>query len=180
MKNCIVKSEVWKDIPEYEGTYQISNLGNVRSISRSVKGYKSRYCIPTRLKKKTINASGYEVVGLWKNNRQNLVFIHRLIAEAFIENPNRYPEVNHVDGNKQNNDISNLEWCSPRMNVDHAYRAGLTTRAKKVRCVETGQIYRSQTEASIEVYGSRKSQSAIGAVALGKRKTYNGLHWQFV
>lgn len=173
--NELMVSEIWKDIPEYKGLYQISNLGNVRSLSRIVKGYKSNYLISTRNKKKTINSVGYEIVGLWKNNIQNIALIHRLVANAFIENPNNYPEINHIDGNKANNDISNLEWCSGSMNVQHAYNTGLSSRNKPVECVETGRVFRSQSEAARVM---NVCQAAIGHAVRNGTKSC-GYHWKF-
>lgn len=99
--------EIWKDIPGYEGLYQVSNLGKVKSL------YNYRG-IGNLLKPKLKN--NYYQVGLRKNNIRKWVSIHRLVAKTFISNPNNLPQVNHKDENKLNNNADNLEWCSALYN----------------------------------------------------------------
>jgi len=109
------EEEVWRDIAGFEGKYQISNLGRVKSILKTM----------TKIRKPRIHSSGYWCLNLTVNYKWKSVTIHRLIAIAFIPNPNNYRTVNHIDGNKQNNDISNLEWCTQKENCKHAFRTGL-------------------------------------------------------
>ncbi len=111
--------EEWKDIKGFEG-YQISNYGRVKSLNY-------RRCGNTKLLKKIINnfKDNYHVVNLSKNGKHVLSRVHRLVATAFIPNPNNKPYVNHLDGCKTNNHISNLEWCTSSENAQHAYNAGL-------------------------------------------------------
>lgn len=126
-----VQEEIWKDIPGYEGRYEVSSLGRVRSLRQANShggGTKIRN-IPL-LRKIQVNTSGYLDLALQKNKKQYTVSIHRLIAMAFIPNPQRLPEVNHIDGNKFNNSIENLEWVSSRNNQLHAYRTGLKRKLK--------------------------------------------------
>ena len=100
--------EVWKDVLGYEGLYQVSNYGNVRSIKRQ--GSNGNYL------KQRIDKNGYKCVVLCKHNSLKNFFVHRLVATAFIENKNAYPCVNHKDENKENNEVNNLEWCTVRYN----------------------------------------------------------------
>lgn len=113
--------EVWKDIEGFEGKYQVSNMGNVRSFSRWKNG---------NILKPGTNGSGYFYVQLVKDGRKNVIVrvIHRLVAIAFIENPDNLPEVNHIDGNKKNNNVENLEWVSRERNIQHAFDIGLIPR----------------------------------------------------
>lgn len=107
--------EIWKDIKEYEGLYQISNLGRVRSLT-----FRNNKCLTKRkipLIMKPNIRSGYYIINLRKNNIRVSKQIHRLVAEAFIPNPQNKSIVNHKDFNKQNNNIDNLEWCSQKENV---------------------------------------------------------------
>lgn len=99
--------EIWKDIKDYEGLYQVSNLGRIKSLYN----YRGKGNI---LKQK--NKRGYYQVGLRKNNIRKWVSVHRLVAIAFIENPNNYSNINHKDENPLNNCIDNLEWCTTRYN----------------------------------------------------------------
>ena len=109
--------EKWRDIPGYEGFYQVSDLGNIRSIRfnkiRNMKSWDSH---------------GYRAVELCVNNDRYTVGIHRLVALTFIPNPENKPEVNHKDRNKSNNNVENLEWVTPSENVAHAYRHGVEPR----------------------------------------------------
>ena len=97
--------EVWKDIKGYEGRYQISNLGNVKSLK-----YRNQNLVK-KLTQRTSN-KGYKVVGLTDKGKTNFVLVHRLVAMAFVDNPNDYPIVNHKDENPLNNQADNLEWCN--------------------------------------------------------------------
>ena len=97
--------EIWKDIKGYEGFYQVSNLGNVRSLK-----YRNQKLVKN-LTQRTSN-KGYKIVGLTEKGKTNFALVHRLVAMAFIENPNDYPIVNHKDENPLNNQVDNLEWCN--------------------------------------------------------------------
>lgn len=111
--------EQWIDIPEYEGRYQASNTGHIRSI---------RNFHQNRVLKPGLSTSGYLVVALLSKSH----LVHRLIAMCFCDNPERKEFVNHKDGNKLNNNASNLEWCTRQENVDHGYANGLMRKARGI------------------------------------------------
>jgi len=102
--------EIWKDVPGYEGLYQISNLGNVLSLNYRNHGY-SQVLVPKR------NNSGRLWVELYGHRKRKPCLIHRLVATAFIPNPNGYPQINHKDENPTNNRVDNLEWCTGDYNI---------------------------------------------------------------
>lgn len=120
-----MQKEIWKEIEGYEGFYQISNLGRVKSIDRFVKGQIGLRKAKGDLKIPTLGKRGYYEIGLNKNSSRKTVKIHRLIALHFIPNPENKPHINHIDGNKLNNKINNLEWCTHAENMRHARVNGL-------------------------------------------------------
>lgn len=122
MAKSIIQNEKWRDIIDYEGIYQISNLGNVKSLERIVSNNKND---GVRIVKEKIlhsidNGNGYKFVSLNKNNKHKNFYIHRLVAGAFVENPENKKYVNHKDFNKYNNNASNLEWCTQKENVNYS------------------------------------------------------------
>ncbi len=117
--------ETWKVIKGYEGLYQISNQGNLRSLDRITKtSYRIRH-----IKGKTISMvignAGYLRSVIYKNGKQQNISLHRIVAETFILNPLNLPQVNHKDGNKTNNRVENLEWVTPSINWHHARKNSL-------------------------------------------------------
>lgn len=176
-----MNNEIWRDIKGYEGLYQISNKGRVKALERRIPFRSTSTRLEKEyIKKTTVSKIGYLVCGLWRNNKQDLRFIHRLVAEAFIENPDNKSEINHKDGNKLNNDISNLEWCTHKENVNHAFVTGLNKHPKPVKLIETGKIYKSLSDAAEDIAGDRRKQSGVGAVARGERNHFHGYHFEFV
>lgn len=126
------EQEVWKDIPGFEGFYQASTLGRVRSCDRDinyVNGHKVHYNSHVMATKP--NHSGYMVVGLNKNNRQHWYSVHQLIARTFIPNPNGYPQINHIDECRTNNAVINLEWCTAHYNNNYGQRNERLSKALK-------------------------------------------------
>lgn len=122
-----MQTEIWKDIKGYEGLYKVSNLGRIKSLKRKVYDKTRHYykIINERILKQTIATPKYYVVNLTKKGIQKTYRIHKIVAETFIPNPNNYIIINHIDGNKLNNNIDNLEWCTYKHNSQEAKRLGL-------------------------------------------------------
>ncbi|ENA37416.1 hypothetical protein HMPREF1487_04334 [Pseudomonas sp. HPB0071] len=120
--------EVWKPITSLESSYEVSNLGRVRSLDRFVNnrwGTDKKRFIPGKLKAFSRNNQGYCSVHLYSGQIMHKFYVHRLVAMAFISNPLSLPQVNHLDGNKENNAASNLAWCTAVENCRHAVTAKL-------------------------------------------------------
>lgn len=115
-----LQNEIWKDIPNYEGLYRISNYGRIFMINRN------------RLKAFGDNMRGYYHVSLTKNGVQKIYKVHRLVATLFVENPNNKPQVNHKDGVKTNNFFENLEWVTLQENIDHFVKSGKPKKYKSL------------------------------------------------
>ena len=124
-------TEIWKDIIGYEGLYEISNLGRVKSLERFRKGKGNGRWL---LKEKILNHSkpldSYEHAILCKNAKRTTILIHILVANHFVANPNNYPEVNHENGDKNCNEYWNLKWCTRKQNEEHAWATGLKSGMK--------------------------------------------------
>lgn len=115
--------ETWKPVKSYEGYYEVSNLGRVRSVERTILIKNNQYRkYKSVMLKPTLDTHGYMSVSLVRDNKAKTHTIYRLMAEAFIPNPDNLPCVNHKDGNKLNDDIFNLEWCTYSENIKHAYK----------------------------------------------------------
>lgn len=142
--------EVWKDIPHYEGLYQVSNLGNIYSV---------RY--GKRLKPVIMN-NGYCAVTL-RNiyGKQKIELIHRLVALSFLPNPNQYPQVNHKDENKANNKVSNLEWCTAKYNYSYGTKPQKMREAALRNGLGKGTPWNkgltAETDERVRAYGRKES-----------------------
>ena len=113
------KIEIWKPVKGYELLYSVSNLGKVKSLHYN-HGNKEKILVGR------INRGGYRTFLFNNNYKRKYITEHRLVAQAFLPNPNNYPQINHKDGNKLNNNVCNLEWCSAKQNSIHAYKNGLS------------------------------------------------------
>lgn len=166
--------ELWKDIKGYEGRYQISNKGRVKGLPIDEKFCKRAEEI---ILKPFVCGSGYQEVILSYNGKKKPKLIHRMVAEAFVSNPDGKREVNHKDGNKANNCYSNLEWVTPSENIKHSYAALLNVAStRKVMCVETGETFDSLKEAAAK-HGLHLP--LIWKCCNGKQKTTGGFHWRY-
>lgn len=187
-------NEIWKDIPGYESSYQASNLGNIKSLSRLVGHPKGGMKLTKeKVLKKQNGSNGYFIVGMHKNGEGGSKTVHRLVALAFIDNPENKKEVNHKDGNKKNNQIDNLEWATISENRHHAFDTGLQKgpkhllgmkgelckRSKPVfRLLSSGKRVRyvSTTDAQINTGIDR---SLISKCAMGKVNMAGGYKWEY-
>lgn len=162
-----------KDIPGYEGLYQITENGQIFGVKRQ------------KFLSLREDKDGYLIVNLSKDNKPKTYKVHRLVAMTYLPNPENFSQVNHIDENKKNNDISNLEWCTNEHNQRHGTRdervsdklRNSNPRSKKVICIETGQIFVSIREAARQ---TGISQTCIGDVCRGKQTMTHGLHWKFI
>lgn len=168
--------EIWKDIPNYEGLYQASNLGNIKSLERY--NYKGHHNLE-KILKPTLCKNGYLYVNLCKSKKTKIIQVHKLIAITFLKNPNNYLCINHIDGNKTNNLVYNLEYCTYSHNEKEAYRLGLK------KTIPTNQYYLDGT--FIKTWKSREeikkelglNPSDIWRVCKGQRKTCGGYIWKY-
>lgn len=166
----------WKQVKGFEGIYEISPNGVVRGVPRKVQNKKTQMTVPGRTMKPWVDDWGYQRVGLSKNGKVYNKTVHRLLAEAFIP-PFCGEQVNHIDGDKGNNVISNLEWCTGSENMTHAYKTGLHSKAKRVRIIELGVEFSSILEAARFINGKH---SGIRRCLSGRNKTHRGYHFETV
>ena len=180
----VFDDEIWKDIQGYEGQYQVSNYGRIKSLSRKISNGTGYYISKEKILKGHVNTKGYIQVEL----QGKPLLVHRLVAEAFIENPYDKPQVNHIDGDKSNNMTTNLEWVTNGENQIHAYKNGLNKHSenagippKKVCQIAliTGEvlnIYNSIAEAGKSLNIKKDN---ISSVCKNKRKSCGGYGWKY-
>lgn len=181
-----LENEVWKDIPGFEGQYQVSNMGRVKSLSRTLP-HKTHitWKIQERILSQSRRGPGKKkylgvCLHIGKGNMTS-AHVHRLVAESFVPNPDNKPDVNHIDGNTENNRADNLEWVTAHENTKHAWDTGLCDNIVKAKSVPvinvtTGQRFDSIADAE-RYYG--KSSGAIGHVLKGKHKRAHGCEWKY-
>lgn len=184
-------NEIWKDIPGYEGLYQVSNCGNVRSLDRIIKCKNGKIRgYPGVLLKQDSTKDGHKRCRLCNQGCDKHFFVHRLVASAFIENPNNFPIVNHKDENPSNNSVNNLEWCTGKYNVNYGTsieRRTLHTDYQRIRKNQRKQVAQYDLEGNlIKIWSSRKecteagfTGTAITRCAQGKRKKHKGYIWKW-
>ena len=175
--------EEWRDIPELKGFYQASNLGRIRTVDRFINSGNFSHRRFSKIINPKLNGFGYLRVCIFTNGKRRLAFVHRLVASAFIPNPNNRQWVNHKDENKTNNKVNNLEWCDSLYN--YHYGTGPKRRS----------ISRSKPIAQLSLngelvkiwYGTREAcrnmhayPSGICRVLKGKAKVAYGYKWEYV
>lgn len=185
--------EVWKDIKEYEGFYQISSYGRVRNSKDEIIAQRS-------------DKNGYKVINLSKKGTKKTYRVHRLVAETFIENPNNFPEINHKDETRDNNHVENLEWCDRKYNNNYGHKIEKSAaymkangpkgkdnyfsshifvganhaRSKSVIQMDhAGNIIATYDCARSAAESVNCSPSAITAVCRGEREQAKGYIWQY-
>lgn len=186
--------EIWKDIEGFEGFYQISNYGEVRSLDRfdGIRNLKGN------ILKQNLKQNGYLQVGLRKQGKRKWFSVHRLVAKHFIPNPDKLPQVNHIDSNKQNNTVDNLEWVTAKANYKHAEQNGLMNppkgenhpcyglygeRSKSAKKVvrynkETGEtkLYNAKILAKYDGF----DVTSVSKCCNKHQKTHKGYEWYFL
>lgn len=192
--------EIWKPIKDFEGLYEVSNMGNVRSLNYRCTG-------EIKILKLCKDKDGYMVVNLYKNKKLYRKSVHRLVAATFIPNIDNKPQVNHIDGDKTNNRVSNLEWCTNSENQHHAWATGLkkiteehkrkigeankgkykgenNPQSRQVRCITTDETFNCMIEGATKynVDPSHISKCCKGkAKSAGKNPvTGEKLKWEYV
>lgn len=183
--------EIWKDVFGYEGFYQISNLGNVKSLGRTIKHKASKrrgeyyVSIKSKYPKQHKNIDGYLNVDLCKDRKHKKFLVHRLVALHFIPNPGMLDQVNHIDGDKTNNCVENLEWCTQVENAVHAVRTGLFKPHNEHRVVgidsNGNKVYfKSAAEAGRTLSIGSGSICSVCTGHNPHRHTAGGYKWKYV
>lgn len=173
-----MQKEIWKDIQGYEGKYQVSSCGRVKSLPRKTK---NQYGKEEIIIKQRTDKDGYKRINLYKNGKRKTYLVHYLVAETFLENTNNYSEINHIDECKQNNFVENLEFCTHEYNINYGtrnkrqsksrigkYTGKNSPHARKVQCINTGEIFKTVGDAA---KWSKSDTSNIIKQIKGKRKT---------
>ena len=187
----IEEKEEWRDIKDYKNLYQISSLGRVKSLRRTVKSKNGYRTVNEKILKPRKKRNGYLQLLLSNEGKRTTMLVHRLVCEAFLHNPLNLPQINHKNEIKEDNRVENLEYCDARYNNNFGTRnerAGIsiskakkgvfnTKHSKAVKCLETGKIYPSLSEVNRQ-FGF--SSGHICECCNSKRNICGGYHWCYV
>lgn len=166
--------EIWLPVKGYEGKYEVSNIGRVRTLKHVISlGSRQNKTIMPRIKKLATNNKGYHSALLSKNIK---IYVHRLVATAFIDNSENKPQVNHKNGIRNDNRVENLEWCTQSENEVHSYKFLGHKKARKIICLNNGKTYASSREASRELCVHTGN---IWKVLNGERQHTGGLTFKY-
>ena len=177
--------EIWKDIKGYEGLYQVSNKGRIKSLNYRRTGKEG-------MLKGVPNKYGYLMVILYKNRKRNYFYVHRLVAQAFIPNPDNLPEVNHIIDDfehRSDNRVENLEWCTREYNNNygtHNEKLSKAMKGKKLKlkrqilCIETGEIFDTSQDVIDIMFNGKGCSRNIRGNLCGKGKSAYGYHFKYI
>lgn len=182
--------EIWKDIKGYEGFFMVSNLGRVKRVPRiSINKWSTETFLKEKILNPTLSYKGYPTVTLRKekNKDHKTFFVHRLVANHFLGNPENKQQINHIDGNKKNNKVDNLEFCTQSENIKHAYKIGLINKKLKSQ-----KFFKPITQYTLDGKAIRDwesitstsetlgiSTTCICACVRGRQKTSGGYLWKY-
>ena len=169
-------NEIWKDISGYEGLYQVSNLGRVKSFQK----WKRASCPEEFILSPSLSNNGYLQVTLYKQKKRKKLLVHRLVAEGFVRNPDNLPHVNHIDENTKNNRADNLEWCTPQYNNCYGtakFRAMITTGTPVEQRLINNQLIAIYISTSIAQEITGISRKEISACLRGALDSAGGFIW---
>lgn len=187
-----MKEEIWKDIEGFEGLYQVSSFGRVKSCKRFITkqnrwGKIQKYCLKEKILSQYVNTSGYCIVNLWDNEKCIHKLVHRIVAEAFIPNSNNLPEVNHNDENKLNNTYLNLMWCDRKFNNNYGKQskegrrlAGKHRMKKVCQLSIEGEFIKVFEGIRVAEEQTGVDNTAISRCCKGIFKTAGGYVWRYV
>ena len=175
----MITTEIYKDIKDLEGLYQVSNFGNIMSLNYHMTGR-------AELLKPSLDKGGYLHIYLYKDRKRKFFFIHRLVAETFIPNPDNLPQVNHKDEDKTNNSVDNLEWCDNKYNSNYGTKPERISKANtNGKCSKpvlqfslTGEFIR-EWPSMAECTRNGFSQGCVCLCCQGKKPHYKGFRWQY-
>lgn len=190
------KIEQWKTIQGYEGYYEVSNLGRIKSLERYTT---TNHLIKEKILKTSIMKNGYEIVRLSKDGIKKTYLVHRLVAQAFISNPENKPHIDHIDTNRLNNKVENLKWVTLSENMNNPktlekfigennpmskFTGGKNPASKSVYCIELDMTFETITEASkyVNVHRTAVSACVRGITKTAGKHPITGerLHWKYI
>jgi len=170
--------EIWKDIPGYEGLYQVSPLGRIRSLDRWVDNGFRKMFLKGKILDPCKNSRGYLRVFMYKNGVKDCQFIHRIVAGAFIPNPHGNPQVNHINEIKTDNRVTNLDWVTPAENMNWGSRKG-EKRKPILQFDLHGKFIKRWGSATSASDGLKINRKNISSCCIGRRKKAGNFIWRF-
>lgn len=144
----VITIEIWRAVKNYEGVYEVSDQGRVKSLSRYVKQDKHIRLVSERILKASKRNDGYKIVSLCRDGNKYIGLVHRLVAEAFLPNPENKMDVDHINTIRDDNRVVNLRWATRKENLNNEISIKRQGKKKKVKCITTGEVFESITSAS--------------------------------
>lgn len=193
IKSVSLPGEEWRDVVGYEGIYMASSLGRIASLQREVEiNNGAKKTVPFYIKRSTtyyVKNYHKQMVNLYKKGKRHTLNVHKIIAAAFLENPNNYPEIDHIDGDTMNNSVSNLRYCTRKQNMNNPItrRRNSESHIGKFNNARSKKIVQLRNGEIINVFNSIResvrcgfSERSVGKCCRGKQYEYKGFQWIYL